>query len=446
MDAKLPDYERMMRHARRPSELATIALAGVLSQALLTESSTGKSPLIRGLTEDRFGRMLAAHFPGLDLANGEPDVVDARGDEFDDLLHLLLEHRALPSEELAWLCYAIASASMGDNHLWQDMGLPERKVLSALMAQYFPRLRAKNVGDMKWKKFFYRQLCERAQIPICKSPSCAICTDYPACFSSEGRAEPAGSPMKATTLGKLSLVLALGLSVGTALADEVQVAVAANFTAPMQKIATDFEKDTGHKVQLEFGSTGKFYAQIKNGAPFDVLLSADDRTPTRLVQEGSAVAGSQVTYAIGKLVLWSAQPGRVDAQGAVLKQATISHVAYCNPKLAPYGAAAVAAMKSLGVFDALRPKLVEAEDIAQAHQFVVSGNAEIGFVALSQVFKDGRITGGSAWVLPARLYAPIRQDAVVLDHGKNDAAAAELVKYLKSDKAKAVIRSYGYGL
>ena len=158
------------------------------------------------------------------------------------------------------------------------------------------------------------------------------------------------------------------------------------------------------------------------------------------------VAGSQVTYAIGKLVLWSAQPGRVDAQGAVLKQATISHVAYCNPKLAPYGAAAVAAMKSLGVFDALRPKLVEAEDIAQAHQFVVSGNAEIGFVALSQVFKDGRITGGSAWVLPARLYAPIRQDAVVLDHGKNDAAAAELVKYLKSDKAEAVIRSYGYGL
>ncbi len=442
MDARLPNYEQMLRHARRPSELATIVFAGVLSQAL----SAGKSPLIRGLAEDRFGRMLAAHLPGLDLANGESAVVDARGDEFDDLLRLLLEHRAVPSEEFAWLCYAIASASMGDNHLWQDMGLPERRVLSAVMAQYFPRLCAKNVGDMKWKKFFYRQLCERAQIPICKSPSCAICTDYPLCFSPEDRADHTGAPMKSTTLGKLALVLVLGLSVGTALADEVQVAVAANFTAPMRKIAADFEKDSGHKIQLEFGSTGKFYAQIKNGAPFDVLLAADDQTPTRLVREGSAVAGSQITYAIGKLVLWSAQPGRVDDQGAVLKQAAVSHVAYCNPKLAPYGAAAVAAMKSLGVFDVLRPKLVEAEDIAQAYQFVVSGNAEIGFVALSQVFKDGRIAGGSAWVLPAQLYAPIRQDAVVLEHGKNDAAAAELVKYLKSDKAEAVIRSYGYGL
>lgn len=247
-------------------------------------------------------------------------------------------------------------------------------------------------------------------------------------------------------VSKASLLVVLGCAAGVALADEVQVAVAANFTVPMQKIAADFEKDTGHKAQLVFGSTGKFYAQIKNGAPFEVLLAADDETPAKLVKEGGAVAGSQFTYAIGKLVLWSAKPGLVDAQGAVLRRADIAHVAYTNPKLAPYGAAAVEALQALGVYAALQPKLVQAENIAQTHQFVVSGNAELGFVALSQVFKDSRIGEGSAWVLPANLYSPIRQDAVVLDKGKGHAAAEALVKYLKSDKAKAVIRAYGYEL
>ena len=235
----------------------------------------------------------------------------------------------------------------------------------------------------------------------------------------------------------------------TAHAEEVQVAVAANFTAPMQKIAADFEKVSGHKVQLIFGATGKFYAQIKNGAPFDVLLAADDETPARLVKEGSAVAGSQITYAVGKLVLWSNRAGLVDDQGMVLKKtdaAHIAHVAYTNPKLAPYGAAAVETMKALGLFEALKPKLVEGENITQAYQFVVSGNAEIGFVALSQVYKDGKIAEGSAWVVPANLYSPIRQDAVVLDRAKGRAAPSDLVKYLKSDKAKAVILSYGYSM
>ncbi len=242
----------------------------------------------------------------------------------------------------------------------------------------------------------------------------------------------------------LSFAFALLLLSPCAQSEEVQVAVAANFTAPMQKIAAEFEKATGHKVQLVFGATGKFYAQIKNGAPFDVLLAADDETPTRLVKEGNAVAGSQMTYAIGKLVLWSNKPGLVDDQGAVLKKAGITHVAYCNPKLAPYGAAAVETMKALGLFETLKPKLVEGENITQAYQFVVSGNAEIGFVALSQVYKDGKIAEGSAWVVPANLYSAIRQDAVVLDHGRGRAAPAELVKYLKSDQAKAVILSYGY--
>jgi len=247
-------------------------------------------------------------------------------------------------------------------------------------------------------------------------------------------------------LSRLLLLIFSSLASGPGLADEIQVAVAANFTAPVTQIADEFHKDTGHSAKLIFGSTGKFYAQIKNGAPFDVLLAADQDTPTRLVQEGAAVEGSQITYAIGKLVLWSSKPALVDEKGAILKSANVAHVAYCNPKLAPYGAAAVEVMKSLGVFDVLQPKLVQGENITQAYQFVASGNAEIGFVALSQVYKDGRISGGSAWVVPANLYSPIRQDAVILAKGRDHPAAAEFVKYLKSEKAKAVIRAFGYEL
>jgi len=231
-----------------------------------------------------------------------------------------------------------------------------------------------------------------------------------------------------------------------ACADQVQVAVAANFTAPMQQIAVEFEKATGHKAVLVFGATGKFYAQISNGAPFEVLLAADAATPGRLVAEGNAVADSRMTYAIGKLVLWSANPGLVDDKGEVLKRSDIAHVAYCNPALAPYGAAAVETMQALGVFDALQPKLVQGENITQAYQFVVSGNAQIGFVALSQVSKDGRIAEGSAWIVPAGLYQPIRQDAVILARGRGKPAAEALLKFLRSDQAVAIIRSFGYEL
>ena len=228
-------------------------------------------------------------------------------------------------------------------------------------------------------------------------------------------------------------------------ADEVSVAVAANFTAPMQKIAIEFEKDTGHKVAASFGATGKFYAQIKNGAPFEVLLTADEETPARLIKENAAVAGSQFTYAIGKLVLWSAKPAIVDGAGAVLKNGGFDHLAIANPKLAPYGAAAVEVMKGLGVYDAVQPKIVTGESIAQAHQFISTGNALLGFVALSQVLKDGKIEG-STWIVPAKLYAAIRQDAVILEKGKGKPAAAALLKYLKSDKARVVIQSFGYAL
>ena len=247
-----------------------------------------------------------------------------------------------------------------------------------------------------------------------------------------------------TLLSRLTAWVLLGIAALPAMADDVQVAVAANFAKPMQQIAAAFERDTGHKVLLSSGATGKFYAQIHNGAPFEVLLAADDETPAKLVREGAGVSGSQITYAFGKLVLWSATPGLVDDQGGILKKGDFAHLAYCDPKLAPYGAAAVEAMKSLALWDPLQAKLVMGENIAQAYQFVVSGNAELGFVALSQVYKDGKITAGSAWVVPARLYPSIRQDAVILSPGKDKPAAIALMKYLKAEKTTAIIRSYGY--
>lgn len=247
-------------------------------------------------------------------------------------------------------------------------------------------------------------------------------------------------------LVRLSLILASGLAAHAALADEVQVAVAANFTAPIQAIAKDFEKDTGHKLVASFGATGQFYAQIKNGAPFEVFLAADDTTPAKLEQEKATVPGSRFTYAIGKLALWSAKDGYVDAKGDVLKKGNFQHLSIANPKAAPYGLAATQVLDKLGLKDKLAGKIVEGQNIGQAFQFVSTGNAELGFVALSQIYKDGKVTGGSAWIVPAELYAPIRQDAVILEKGKDNAAAKALVEYLKGPKAAAVIKSYGYEL
>jgi molybdate transport system substrate-binding protein len=239
------------------------------------------------------------------------------------------------------------------------------------------------------------------------------------------------------------LLLPVALS---ARAGEVSVAVAANFAAPIQKIAAAFERDTGHKAVAAVGSTGRFYAQIRNGAPYQVLLAADDETPARLEQDGAAVAGSRFTYAVGRLVLWSAQPYLVDARGEVLKLPGGDKVAIADPKLAPYGAAAVEAMRRLGVLDALRLRLVQGESIAQAYQFVSTGNAPIGFVALSQVMADGRVASGSWWVVPETLHEPLRQDAVLLAGGKDNPAAIALLAYLRGSAARAIIRAHGYGL
>jgi molybdate transport system substrate-binding protein len=248
------------------------------------------------------------------------------------------------------------------------------------------------------------------------------------------------------TIGALLVVLCMVGQFGSAHADEVQIAVAANFIAPAKRIAAEFEKDSGHKAALVFGATGKFYAQIKNGAPFDVLLAADTETPAKLEAEGTAVAGTRFTYAIGKLVLWSAKSAVVDARGDVLKAGDFDYIALANPRVAPYGAAAVETMRSLGVFDALTPKFVQAENIAQAHQFVATGNALLGFVALSQLMKDGRISEGSAWLVPENLHQPIKQDVVLLNHGKSKPAAHAWLAFIKQSKAKAVIASYGYAL
>lgn len=246
---------------------------------------------------------------------------------------------------------------------------------------------------------------------------------------------------------KKALICLLTATVATLThADEVQVAVAANFTGPMQVIAPLFERDTGHKAVLSYGATGKFYAQVVNGAPFEVLLAADDETPARLVREGHGIAGSAFTYAIGTLVLWSANPDLVDARGEILKKGGFRHLAIANPKTAPYGAAALQAMGKLGVAESLKPLFVQGENISQTQQFVATGAAELGFIAYSQVIKNGRIGTGSGWIVPGQLHDPIRQDAVILAKGRDKVAALALMAYLKGDKAKGVIRSFGYEL
>ncbi|MGE8391563.1 molybdate ABC transporter substrate-binding protein [Pseudomonas sp. BIGb0427] len=238
--------------------------------------------------------------------------------------------------------------------------------------------------------------------------------------------------------------LATFMTFNSAWADEVQVAVAANFTAPIQAIAKDFEKDTGHKLVAAYGATGQFYAQIKNGAPFEVFLAADDSTPEKLENEGDTVKGSRFTYAIGTLALWSAKDGYVDGKGDVLKKNEFKHLSIANPKAAPYGLAATQVLSKLQLTEATKGKIVEGQNITQAYQFVSTGNAELGFVALSQIYKDGKVSSGSAWIVPSNLHEPIKQDAVILNKGKDNAAAKALVEYLKGPKAAAVIKSYGY--
>jgi molybdate transport system substrate-binding protein len=228
---------------------------------------------------------------------------------------------------------------------------------------------------------------------------------------------------------------------GPALAGEVNVAVAANFTAPAGEIAAAFAKSGGDKAILSFGASGQFYTQIANGAPYQVFLSADAERPAKAEKEGLAVPGSRFTYAVGKLVLWSKTPGLVDPNGAVLAKGGFQKLAIADPGAAPYGLAAVQTMKTLGVYDALSPKIVQGASITQALQFVDTGAAELGFVALSQVVDK---PGGSRWLVPEADHDPIVQQAVLLKTGADNPAAKAFLAFLKGPQAKAIIEKYGY--
>ncbi len=240
------------------------------------------------------------------------------------------------------------------------------------------------------------------------------------------------------------LLLLFCLLCCTARAADVQVAVAANFAAPMKRIVEVFEKQSGHNVVVSVGATAKFYAQITNGAPFEVFLSADDETPLRLEKEGFAPVGNRFTYAVGRLVLWSAKSDLVDSKGAVLQRNNFKHLAIAAPKLAPYGAAAIEVSSQLGLLAQLQPKFVTGDSVGQTFNMVSTGNADLGFVAMSQVFEDGKLKSGSAWVVPSNLHSPLKQDAVLLERGKRNPAALQLLAFLKSGQARTIMQSFGY--
>jgi len=241
------------------------------------------------------------------------------------------------------------------------------------------------------------------------------------------------------------VLVAMGLCTcgASAVAADILVAVASNFAAPMRDIATRFEADTGHVARLSTGSSGMFYAQIHTGAPFHVFFSADQARPAALERDGMVVPGSRFTYASGALVLWSRDPGVAVAQARVLREGGYKRLALANPKLAPYGMAAVQVLERLDLVEATRGRWVQGENIAQTYQFVHSGNADVGFVALSQLIATGGLTG-SAWPVPAELYSPIRQDAVRLRTGEHNVAAKALMQYLRGAPARDIIQSYGY--
>lgn len=243
--------------------------------------------------------------------------------------------------------------------------------------------------------------------------------------------------------GLLAAALLTLLAAPGARAETALIAVAANFAGPAERLAQRFAEQTDHQIRISTGSTGTLAAQIRNGAPFMLLLSADAARPVQLEADGLTVAGTRFTYAVGRLVLWGPDSGRSLADPAVaLTDPSLAHLAIANPALAPYGEAAMQVLKALGLWDRLQPKLVRGEDISQTLQFVASGNAELGFVALSQVLERG----GSRWEVPSDLHAPIRQQAVLLLPGKENAAATGFLEFLRSAAAGEIIAAAGYGL
>lgn len=252
--------------------------------------------------------------------------------------------------------------------------------------------------------------------------------------------------MRPATKILASLLLANLLLPQLARADTVNVAVAANFAAPMKEITQAFEKESGHQLNVSVGSTGKLFSQIKNGAPFDVFLAADTKTPEQAEKAGMAVPNTRFTYAIGKLVLWSPNTRFINDGASTLKIGQFERIAMANPKVAPYGKATEQVVEELDLVDTLRDKWVFGQSIGQTYQFVASGNVPLGFVALSQVFSRGKVQSGSAWIVPQNMYTPLAQDAQLLKQGQNNVAATALIAFLKSPTAVAIIESFGYGL
>jgi molybdate transport system substrate-binding protein len=241
-----------------------------------------------------------------------------------------------------------------------------------------------------------------------------------------------------------SSLLLYGLMSSPVWAGEVNVAVASNFAAPMERLAPLFQKESGHTLKVTPGASGKLYAQIKKGVAFDVFLSADEELPKRLTQEGAAVAGTRFVYATGRLVLWSAQSGFVDDKGAVLNKGNFNSLAMANPINSPYGVAAKETLTKLIMWNAMQRKLDRGEDISQTWQLAATEKSELAFIALSQVMRDGKVTTGSWWLVPPELHNPIRQSAVLLTTAKDPAAAKAFLAFLKSDKAVKVMRGFGY--
>jgi molybdate transport system substrate-binding protein len=249
---------------------------------------------------------------------------------------------------------------------------------------------------------------------------------------------------KASGLLPVALAFAVFSFAQAVSAEEFNVAVAANFTAPAKEIAAAFQKESGDKAVLSFGSTGQLYAQIHEGAPFAVFLAADEATPQKLLNEKLAVQGSGFAYALGSLALWSPMQNYVDSKGKILEFNRFAHLAIADPAKAPYGRAAVETLQKLGLYADVKAKLVQGNNVAQAYQFVASGNAELGFVALSQIQENGHLKGGSAWLVPGTLHAPILQGAVLLAKGANNKAARAFLEFLKEPEAAKIMASYGY--
>lgn len=243
-----------------------------------------------------------------------------------------------------------------------------------------------------------------------------------------------------------AMAMLCGVICSSAQAAEVSVAAASNFTAPLEHIAVLFQKESGHTLKVSSAASGKLYAQIKGDARFDVFLSADEELPKQLLQEGRAVGGSRFVYATGRLVLWSAQTGLVDEKAAVLNKGNFNMLAIANPVNSPYGVAAKETLTKLTMWNSIQRKLDKGDDLAQTYQLVVSERDDLAFIALSQVMRDGKISQGSWWLVPSEMHKPIRQSAVLLSGAKDKEAAKAFLEFLKGEKARAVMRGFGYEL